>query len=152
MDLLTTEFEEGWLRASPLLHFYAFLKFAKKTCPFMRGRENMRSSLKFWRGESAMSRSSRLESGFQDKLVKELKNIFPGCMTFKMDQIQGIPDILVLYKNKWATLELKRSASAKRQPNQEYYVGLMNDMSFSRFIYPENKEEVLNELREAFES
>ena len=132
--------------------FYAFLKFAKKTCPFMRGRENMRSSLKFWRGESSMSRSSRLESGFQDKLVKELKKTFPGCMTFKMDQIQGIPDILVLYKNKWATLECKKSASAKRQPNQEYYVGLMNDMSFSRFIYPENKEEVLNELREAFES
>ena len=112
----------------------------------------MRSSLKFWRGESAMSRSSRLESGFQDKLVKELKKIFPGCMAFKMDQIQGIPDILVLYKNKWATLECKKSSSAKRQPNQEYYVRLMNDMSFSRFIYPENKEEVLNELREAFES
>ena len=99
-----------------------------------------------------MSRSSRLESGFQDKLVKELKKTFPGCMTFKMDQIQGIPDILVLYKNKWATLECKKNASAKRQPNQAHYVGLMNDMSFSRFIYPENKEDVLNELREAFES
>ena len=99
-----------------------------------------------------MARSTRLESGFQDKLVKELKKMFPGCITFKMDQIQGIPDILVLYKNKWATLECKKSASAKRQPNQEYYVGLMNDMSFSRFIYPENKEEVLNELRKAFES
>ena len=97
-----------------------------------------------------MARSSRLESGFQDKLRDELKNLFPGCMIFKMDQIQGIPDLLVLYKNMWATLECKKSARAKRRPNQEYYVGLMNEMSFSRFIYPENKEAVLNDLQKTF--
>ena len=97
-----------------------------------------------------MARSSRLESGFQDKLIKELKELFPGCMTFKMDQIQGIPDLLVLYKNMWASLECKKSASAKRQPNQEYYVGLMNEMSFSRFVSPENKEEVLRDLQQTF--
>ncbi len=99
-----------------------------------------------------MARSSRLESGFQDKLRDELKVLFPGCMIFKMDQIQGIPDLLVLYKNMWASLECKKSARAKKRPNQEYYVGLMNKMSFSRFIYPENKEEVLNELQKAFQS
>lgn len=99
-----------------------------------------------------MARSSRLESGFQDKLIKELKDLFPGCMVFKMDQIQGIPDLLVLYEDKWASLENKKSANAKRQPNQEYYVERMNDMSFSRFIYPENKEEVLRELQSAFKS
>lgn len=98
-----------------------------------------------------MARSSRLESGFQDKLRDELKATFPGCMVFKMDQIQGIPDLLVLYKDKWASLECKKNANAKRQPNQEHYVGLMDEMSFSRFVYPENKEEVLNELRKTFE-
>jgi len=98
-----------------------------------------------------MARSSRLESGFQDRLIKELKELFPGCMTFKMEQFQGIPDLLVLYKNKWASLECKKSAKAKRQPNQEYYVEKMNDMSFSRFVYPENKEEVVYELQQAFE-
>ena len=97
-----------------------------------------------------MARSSRLESGFQDKLRNELKALFPGCMIFKMDQIQGIPDLLVLYRNMWAALECKKSARAKRQPNQEYYVGLMNEMSFARFIHPENKEEVLNELQQTF--
>lgn len=97
-----------------------------------------------------MARSSRLESGFQDRLIKELKELFPGCMTFKMDQIQGIPDLLVLYKNMWASLECKKTAKAKRQPNQEYYVGLMNEMSFSRFISPENKNEVLSDLRKVF--
>ena len=99
-----------------------------------------------------MARSSRLESGFQDKLIKELKAIFTGCLIFKMDQIQGIPDLLILYKDKWASLEIKRSNKAKRQPNQEYYVGMMNEMSFSRFICPENKEEVLNDLRKAFKA
>ena len=99
-----------------------------------------------------MARSSKLESGFQDKLRKKLEEMFPGCMIFKMDQIQGIPDLLVLYKNKWASLECKKSANAKRQPNQEHYVERMNEMSFSSFIYPENREEVLSELRKTFES
>ena len=97
-----------------------------------------------------MARSSRLESGFQDKLIQDLKQRFPGCMTFKMEQIQGIPDLLILHKNKWASLECKKSANAKRQPNQEYYVDRMNEMSFSRFIHPENKEDVLRELEQTF--
>lgn len=99
-----------------------------------------------------MSRSSRLESGFQDRLIETLKQLFPDCMVFKMDQIQGIPDILVLWKNKWATLECKKFTRAKKRPNQDYYVEKMNDMSFSRFISPENKEEVLRELQQAFKS
>lgn len=97
-----------------------------------------------------MARSSKLESGFQDKLRDELKKLFPGCMIFKMDQIQGIPDLLILYKNKWATLECKRNKGASKRPNQEYYVDLMNKMSFSRFIRPENMDEVLRELKEFF--
>ena len=92
---------------------------------------------------------TKLERDFQASLVKELKELFVGCIVTKLDagHIQGIPDLLILYKNKWATLECKKSARAKRQPNQEYYVGLMNKMSFSRFICPENKEEVLHELQ-----
>ena len=97
-----------------------------------------------------MARSSRLESGFQDKLKEELKQLFPGCMIFKMDQIQGIPDLLILYKDKWASLENKKSLKAKHQPNQDYYVDLMNKMSFSRFVCPENKDEVLEELKKVF--
>lgn len=90
--------------------------------------------------------------GFQEKLKKELKGRYPGCIITKLDSsdIQGIPDLLILYKNKWATLENKKSAKAVKQPNQEYYVNKMNEMSFSRFIYPENKEMVLEELDEMF--
>lgn len=96
-----------------------------------------------------MARSSRLESGFQDKLRGDIQEMLPGCMIFKMDQMQGIPDLLILHNDKWASLECKKSVKAKKQPNQEYYVGRMNEMSFSRFICPENKEEVLSELYQA---
>lgn len=97
-----------------------------------------------------MAKSSRLESGFQSKLIKELKMIFEGCLVMKLDSgyIQGIPDLLILHRDKWAILECKKKANAKRQPNQEYYVDLLNRMSFSRFIYPENKDEVIQELKE----
>ena len=90
-----------------------------------------------------------LESKFQAKLIKELKEMFVGCIVVKNDSsyIQGIPDLTVLYKDRWASLEVKRSANADRQPNQEHYVGRMNEMSCARFICPENKNEVVNELR-----
>lgn len=93
-----------------------------------------------------------LENKFQSKLVKTLKARFPGCIVMKNDAnyIQGIPDLLVLYNDKWASLECKQSAKARKQPNQEYYVSKMNDMSFSRFITPENMEDVLNELQQTF--
>lgn len=99
-----------------------------------------------------MARSSRLESGFQDRLKKDIETMFPGSMVFKMEQRQGIPDLLILYGDRWASLECKKEEKAKRQPNQEYYVGKMNEMSFSRFVYSENREEVLSELQEAFGS
>lgn len=100
------------------------------------------------------TKGSKLERDFQSKLIKELKKLFVGCLVMKLDSsyIQGIPDLLILYKDKWATLELKRSAKASKQPNQEYYVGMMNNMSFSRFIFPENKDEVLHDLKKVFDA
>lgn len=94
------------------------------------------------------------ENQFQAKLIKDLKKIFPGCIVMKNDAnyIQGIPDLLILYGNRWACLECKKSGKAKHQPNQEYYVELMNEMSFARFISPENKEEVIGELQQTFQS
>lgn len=93
-----------------------------------------------------------LESKFQAELIKDLKNLFPGCIITKNDcnYIQGFPDLTILYKDKWAVLECKKKENAKRRPNQDYYVGILNQMSFSRFIYPENKEEVLHELQQTF--
>ena len=94
-----------------------------------------------------------LEKTFQGKLIKELKKRFEGCIVLKTDPtyIQGLPDLLILYKDRWAALEVKKSLKAKHQPNQDYYVKLMNKMSFASFISPEVKEEVLNELCKALQ-
>lgn len=92
-----------------------------------------------------------LESRFKTKLIKEIETLLPGCMVLHLDpnEIQGIPDLLILYRDRWASLEGKQYLGARQQPNQAYYVTKMNNMSFSRFIYPENKEEVLYDLQHA---
>ena len=93
-----------------------------------------------------------LERRFQAMLIKDLKKRFDGCIVMKNDPTykQGFPDLLILYKNKWAALECKKDENASHQPNQDYYISKMNDMSFARFISPENMQEVLNELERTF--
>ena len=94
----------------------------------------------------------KLESKFQKELMDEIKERYPGCVVLKNDSsyIQGFPDWTILYKDKWAVLEAKKKKGAKKQPNQEYYVDKLDGMSFSRFIYPENKDQVLEELEKIF--
>lgn len=95
-----------------------------------------------------------LENKFKTNLIKEIEKRFPGSYVFHLDptERQGIPDLLILYKNKWAALEGKKNKNASHRPNQDYYVKMMNEMSYASFIYPENKEDVLNEIQQAFES
>jgi hypothetical protein len=91
------------------------------------------------------------ESKFQADLIVELKQRFKGSMVIKNDPnyIQGIPDLLILHKDRWAALEVKASAGASRQPNQDYYVNLMDGMSFAAYICPENKDSVLDGLQQS---
>lgn len=94
------------------------------------------------------------ENEFQPRLIKRLEKEFPGCLVLKNDPnyIQGIPDLSIFYKNHWAMLECKRSSNETHQANQDDYIEQANNMSFARFIYPENEEEVINELQRAFEA
>ena len=79
-----------------------------------------------------------LESKFQAKLIKELKTRFPGCVVLKNDPtyIQGVPDLSVFYKDKWAWLEVKKSESDRNRPrpNQDIWVETGNEMSFARDV------------------
>ena len=94
----------------------------------------------------------KLESKFQKELIDEIKERYPGSIALKNDSqyIQGFPDWTILYEDKWAVLEVKRERGARKQPNQEYYVDTLDKMSFSRFVYPENKDEVLEDLDAVF--
>lgn len=94
----------------------------------------------------------KLERKFQSDLIGDLKDRYPGCVVLKNDSnyIQGFPDLTVLYKDRWAVLECKKSKDASHQPNQDLYVEKLNGMSYSAFIFPENRDEVFGELDELF--
>jgi hypothetical protein len=78
--------------------------------------------------------------------------MFPECMVILTDPsyIQGLPDLLILYGKKWAMLEVKTSMKAVIQPNQTYYVNMLDQMSFASFISPEVERDVLSDLQQAF--
>lgn len=97
-------------------------------------------------------RDSKLEADFQADLIVELKKLFPGCVVLKNDSSyqQGIPDLTILFRKHWAMLEVKAGPHSIHQPNQDYYIDMADDLSFGAFIYPENKETILDELQQAF--
>lgn len=93
------------------------------------------------------------ESGFQRELIREIESRYPGCVVMKNDANyrQGFPDLLILYENKWALLETKRFSGVSHRPNQDYWVNRANTMSYAAFIFPENRDEILEELDGVFE-
>lgn len=94
------------------------------------------------------------ENAYQADLIKEIKRRLPGCYILKNDPnyLQGVLDLLILHNDRWAMLEVKMSATAKHQPNQDYYVQQFGSMSFASFIYPENETEVLDALQHALQN
>lgn len=92
------------------------------------------------------------ENAYQAELIKKLRNRFPGCFILKNDAnyMQGVPDLLVLYGARWAMLEVKASRDEPFQPNQEWYLDQLDEMSFAACIYPENEEEIMSALQSAF--
>lgn len=92
------------------------------------------------------------EAQYQARLIKKLRSVLPGCVILKNDPsyLQGVPDILILFGDRWAMLEVKMAGDSRRRPNQEHYIGLLNDMSFASFINPEIEEDVLYDLQVSF--
>lgn len=92
------------------------------------------------------------ESEYQRGLKKRIKARFPGATILKNDplDIQGVPDLTVLYKKHWGMLEVKRDEKATHRPNQDKRVAYYNEQSFASFISPENEEEVLDAMARAF--
>ena len=94
------------------------------------------------------------ERDYQAGLIKKLKQLYPGCIVLKNDSgyMQGIPDLTILFNDRWAVLEVKirepRSAQAFEH-NQEWFLETMNQMSFAACISPENEKEVFRGLQQA---
>lgn len=99
--------------------------------------------------EMGVSRMARTPEGkFQSALVTSLEEIFTGCLIQKNDANyrQGVPDLLILFRDKWALLECKKSANETPRPNQPYYVAWAKQHSYGSFVYPENRDQVIKEL------
>jgi hypothetical protein len=94
------------------------------------------------------------ENAYQPKLIKKLREMFPGCVILKNDSgyLQGVPDLSIFYGSRWAMLEVKKDANSPYEANQEYYLDLFDRMSFAARIDPSNEEEVLRALQYALES
>lgn len=92
-----------------------------------------------------------LERVFQARLIKRIRKEMPDAVVLKTDPnyIQGFPDLLILRGKHWAALEVKREEHAPRRPNQDLYIQKLNRMSFARFIYPENEEEIIHDIHKA---
>lgn len=88
------------------------------------------------------------ESKYQSELIKKLRLLFPDCVILKNDAgyLQGIPDLVIFYGDRYAFLEVKAAEDSEVQVNQPYYVEKLNRMSFAAFIYPSNEQEVLDGL------
>lgn len=95
-----------------------------------------------------------LERDYQPRLIKRIRQRLPEAMVQKLDTgyQQGMPDLLVLWHDMWAILEVKKARTSTHEPNQDYFVDRLNEMSFSAFIYPENEEAVLDALEQEFKS
>jgi hypothetical protein len=97
----------------------------------------------------------RRERDYQPTLIKKLRDMFPGCVILKNDSsyLQGIPDLLILWYDRWGILEVKRTmpnGPDDYEPNQEWYLDQLNQMSFAAMICPENEQEILDALQHAF--
>lgn len=90
-----------------------------------------------------------LESAYQFEVIKRLKREFPGCLVITNDprKVQGIPDLLILFGPNWAMLEVKAARNSPTRANQSHYVEDFGRMSYCAFIFPENEEEIFNELQ-----
>lgn len=88
------------------------------------------------------------ERQFQAKLIRELRDL--GFTVWKNQQNAttelGRPDLIVLKGVFWGCLEVKKDRLASHRPFQDAKVSTYDKMSFARFIYPENKDEIIEEL------
>lgn len=89
------------------------------------------------------------ESKFKALFLADIQETFPDAIlvTNTNNGIQGFPDTTIFgERSRVAHLEFKDAWNAKVQPNQPEYIMDLNKKSFARFVYPENADEVTEDL------
>lgn len=92
------------------------------------------------------------EGKFKKKFCDELKKL--GCTVIQYQQnattVKGFPDTIVLLPEGLTVfIEFKASKNSKFRPGQKEWNKKLLDRNFFAWIcYPENAEQVLNEIKE----
>lgn len=99
-----------------------------------------------------MSRQSdaKLEAETQAAFVKRLRKSFERVLILKNDSgyLQGIMDLTVILPGAIIFIEVKPYVGAPYEPNQEYYLDLVQQFGFfSCTLTPENEEEVFRAIQ-----
>lgn len=98
------------------------------------------------------TREKKLESETERNFKQDMNRRLPGGWWVKgnSQMQQGIPDQTFYYGPRWAMFEFKRAENSDLQENQDWFIDMFNEMSYARFVSPENYNEVLDEVQEAF--
>lgn len=92
-----------------------------------------------------------LEKDFKKNFCKSLKRL--GCNALQYQQsattLAGFPDTIVLLPESLVVfLEFKKSKTAKYRPGQKEWKEKLEERGFYHwFVYPENAEQVLEEIK-----
>lgn len=91
-----------------------------------------------------------LEKDFQSKFLSDLRKLGYKCFKQQMNSTTraGTPDAFIFIEGWWGWLEFKKSKNAKKRPGQQENVDWANANGYGSFVYPENRDEVYNYLKE----
>ena len=97
-----------------------------------------------------------LESEFKkytkNRIIDRFPNLDLDIIDINAYNFRSMSDLVILGPEVWAALEFKRSKDSSHRPNQDYHIARLNKKGYATFVYPENLEEVLDELEVLFSS
>lgn len=95
-----------------------------------------------------MTPEGKFKKAFLAKVKKECKPV--AILQYKQDSttVKGFPDSQVILEGACVFIEFKASKRAKFQPLQKEWIQKLNDnCHFGYVCYPENQEEILEEIK-----
>lgn len=88
------------------------------------------------------------EADFQAKAIKWLRSKGFKCFKQQMNATTrvGTPDLFIFNEGFWGWIEFKKSKNSPKRPGQEQNIAWAQENSWGEFVYPENWEQIKEEL------
>lgn len=88
------------------------------------------------------------EADFQKKVIAWLKK--QGCLVLKYEQNAttraGVADVFFCKEGFYGFIETKKAKNSPLRPGQKEFIEKMDEWSYGRICYPENFEQIKEEL------